>query len=179
MERSKSFLPTCLLLASLLLSHGAPAQADHKQSCQGRIYSVADNFSIVCSASWMFTGSCNGVDMWESWTVKGQTTPKDAFIRPWLDEPITIIGYELVKLGGDGTPGQAINPSTEGLNSYLRSVYRWTRSFWQRHMNETASWFSVGSAMQPDAMVWLGPGQYHAKQMWASGLGEPWPSKDK
>lgn len=31
----------------------------------------------------------------------GQTNPDDAFIRPWAETPITVIGYELVKLQFD------------------------------------------------------------------------------
>jgi hypothetical protein len=44
---------------------------------------------------------------------------------------------------------------------------------------DARSWFMIGSTIQPDAMVWLPPGQTHGKTMWPSGVGQPWPSTDE
>jgi hypothetical protein len=41
------------------------------------------------------------------------------------------------------------------------------------------SWFMVGSKIQPDAMLWLAPGQTHAKVIWPSGLGQAWPAAEE
>jgi hypothetical protein len=40
------------------------------------------------------------------------------------------------------------------------------------------SWFMLGSTIQSDAMLWLAPGENHAKVIWPPGLGQPWPSAD-
>ncbi|HEY3919909.1 MAG TPA: hypothetical protein VGL83_19110 [Stellaceae bacterium] len=138
------------VIAALLLPV-SPAKADHLQTCDdGRVF-VNDDLRVVCSATWQFIGTCSGQDLWDKWTVIGRTHPADAFIRPWTNAPITVIGYELVKLdGNDSDP------------------------------NQRESWFMIGSTIHPqsDAMLWLAPGERHAKQIWPSGMGQIWPSKD-
>jgi hypothetical protein len=37
----------------------------------------------------------------------------------------------------------------------------------------------IGSTMHSDAVVWLAPGQTHAKMFWPAGTGQPWPSKQQ
>jgi hypothetical protein len=44
---------------------------------------------------------------------------------------------------------------------------------------DAKSWFMIGSMIQPDAMVWLAPGQTHGKTMWPNGVGQPWPPADE
>lgn len=39
--------------------------------------------------------------------------------------------------------------------------------------------FMIGSGHQPDAFLWMGPGENHARWMMGPGLGHPWPSKQK
>jgi len=34
----------------------------------------------------------------------------------------------------------------------------------------------IGSTVQPDGMIWLGPGESHAKTIWPSAHGQLWPS---
>ena len=75
------------------------AHAEHVQTCNGGHNTVPDGLQIVCSATWQFRpGTCTGKDLWDQWIVTGQSPSDDAFIRPWADTPITVIGYELVKL---------------------------------------------------------------------------------
>lgn len=59
-----------------------------------------DRHSVVCSATWQFSGACNGNDMWDQWSVAGQTSPQRPFIKPWLHDSVIVVGYELVKLKG-------------------------------------------------------------------------------
>jgi hypothetical protein len=169
LERTE--LKIILLLFALLLALG-PALAEHTQACQGRTYSVADGFSTVCSATWQFSALCTGRDMWEDWKIAGPPfNPPDSFVRPWLDTPITIVGYELVKVRGMGW--------AFGFKSWLRSwldLGAWS-AFVKSLIHPDSSWFMVGSAMQPDAMIWMAPGETHSKQMWPAGQGQPWPKK--
>jgi hypothetical protein len=46
--------------------------------------------------------------------------------------------------------------------------------------NDRLSWFMVGSSIYPqqDAMIWLAPGETRSRQIWPSGTGQIWPSKD-
>jgi hypothetical protein len=131
-----------------------PARAEHNQGCGRQTISVPDSLGLVCSATWQFQGTCIAADMWDKWVVTGRTNPQDSFVRPFESVPIAVIGYELVKLH-------------EGDKD--------------RERNDRASWFMVGSAIysQPDAMIWLGPGETRVRQMWPSGMGQLWPSKDK
>jgi hypothetical protein len=110
--------------------------------------------------------------MWNDWSVIGPPfNPPDPFVRPWLDTAITIVGYELVKL--------QIKPWTSGVRPWLRSwISREAWSAWfYAQLSSDSSWFMIGSAMQPDAMIWLAPGETHSRQMWAAGQGQPWPRK--
>lgn len=141
------------IIAPMANTAAAPrkAEADHLQSCNGKSVFVNSEINIICSATWQFTATCSGQDLWNSWKVIGQTQPKDSFVHPWADAPITVIGYELLKTDA---------PESE--------------------QNLHASWFMIGSAIypQPDTMLWLAPGERHAKQMWPPGIGQVWPSKD-
>jgi hypothetical protein len=132
------------------------AHAEHVQTCNGGHNTVPDGLQIVCSATWQFRpGTCTGKDLWDQWIVTGQSPSDDAFIRPWADTPITVIGYELVKLQDDDR-----NPDSAYTNNHK-------------------SWFMIGSAIsgQPDAMLWLAPGETHSQRMWPAGTGQLWPSK--
>jgi hypothetical protein len=129
------------LLALMLIS---PARAE--PSCKSR---VAAQTAVVCSATWQFTGRCNAPDMVHEWKVHGIENPPDAYIRPFSDDPILVIGYELVKVTGT-------------------SAKPWRAD---------KSWFMIGSTIQSDAMIWLAPGETHAKTFWPAGTGQPWPSK--
>jgi hypothetical protein len=131
-----------VLIAAVAAVLAGPALADHIQQCNGRKPSpVDDHTALVCSATWQFTATCSGGDMWDKWKLTGQTNPPKPFIKPWLHYPVTVIGYELVKL--QGAP---------------------------------ASWFMIGSMIQGDAMLWLAPGETHAKEIWPTGFGQPFPS---
>lgn len=48
-----------------------------------------------------------------------------------------------------------------------------------RYSNERQSWFMIGSGIhsQPDAMLWLAPGETHSLRLWPAGTGQIWPSK--
>lgn len=145
------------LLPSLFIAFvsSSGALADSVQNCEGHNYSVKGDFKLICSATWRFTAKCVGRDMWADWTVGGRTTPSGPFVRPWLDVPIEIVGYELVKIPG----------------------FTWSPR--QAYLNYTRSWFMVGSTIQPDGMIWMGPGESHAKQIWPSGHGQLWPAQDQ
>jgi hypothetical protein len=130
--------------------------ADQAQTCDGHNYTIRDGLNLICSATWSSTGTCTGRDMWADWKVAGGTAASpDSFVRPWLDVPIAIVGYELTKLSGD------------------------TWRPWEMYHNWMRSWFMVGSTIQPDAMLWLGPGQAHNKQIWPAGSGQWWPAKSE
>jgi hypothetical protein len=118
----------------------------------------------VCSTAWKFEASC-GVnrDLWNQWEVTPLHTGKvesDHFARPWLSEPIVVIGYELVK-----------------MRSYpvWRSILYSLPFFYQHDQ----SWFMVGSTMLPDPTIWLAPGETHARQFYPVGYGQPWPPKQE
>jgi hypothetical protein len=128
------------ILVSWLVS--SPAYADDIQSCMGRQHAIPRNVTLVCSGTWQFTGPCDGVDLWDRWKVQGQTTTDEPFVRPFLDDRIVVIGYEMTKVGG-----------------------------------EPHSFFMIGSGIQNDAFLWMPPGRNHARIMFPSGVGHPWPSK--
>lgn len=140
-----------ILAALLALSFNTYAQ--NVQTCNGGSTTFPKDLRMVCSATWQLTASCTGDDLWDKWKVSGQTASDDAFIRPWADTKITVIGYELVKLH---------DPKPEDLAK-----------------NDRLSWFMIGSGIypQPDAMLWLGPGHTQSQRMWPSGMGQVWPSK--
>jgi hypothetical protein len=106
----------------------------------------------MCSATWQFTGACSGRDMWNEWKVSGRASPPDAFVRRWLDVPIFVVGYELLKF----------HPQS------LRHPLTLLQNF--RH-----SWFMIGSAVEPDSPLSLGPRQTHTERMFPTGLVQPWP----
>jgi hypothetical protein len=138
-----------------------------------------EGLSVVCSATWQFNGTCEGHDMWQSWKVGGYPPSPDAFVRPWLDLPIVVIGYELVKLQastGEVSAGgwwQRLQSRLSGRAGHVPG----STVLAQSHLNETMSWFAVGSTIQTDITIWLAPGQSHAKQMYPAGYGQPWPSR--
>jgi hypothetical protein len=78
----------------------SPACAGHVQRCNEHLYSMDDGHSVVCSNTWQFTGTCTGGDMWDQWTITGEPKTRGFLIKPWLHYPITVVGYELVKLQG-------------------------------------------------------------------------------
>jgi hypothetical protein len=146
--------PTLVFWLAVLVMLGAsPAFAEHVQKCEGRTYKLSDAQEVVCSATWQFTGTCNGHDMWNEWKVTGRTSPPDAFVRPWLDVPIFVVGYELLKLPA------------------ARLIWPWDAVH-----NWINSWFAIGTTMVPDAMLWLGAGETHVKQIWSKNAGQLWPS---
>lgn len=79
----------------------AQAKSDDIQGCQGRFYEIPAGISLVCSATWVFDGPCDGKDLWDRWKVEGQTKPNEPWIRPWANERIVVIGYEMTKVSGD------------------------------------------------------------------------------
>jgi hypothetical protein len=144
-----------LLAVALSALFSVLARAAHVQTCNGSHNTVPDSLQVVCSATWQLSGTCTGKDLWDQWIVTGPSPSGDAFIRPWADTPITVIGYELVKLQDDDR-----NPDSAYTNNHK-------------------SWFMIGSAIsgQPDAMLWLAPGETHSQRMWPAGTGQLWPSK--
>jgi hypothetical protein len=90
--------------------------------------------------------------MWADWTVEGATKPEGPFVTPWLDYPIRVIGYDLLKL-------------SEPL---------WSPR--QIRLNAEKSWFMVGTTMLPDGMISLGPGESHSRLIWPAGMGQLWPA---
>jgi hypothetical protein len=153
-----------LALAMATLALPQTARADER--CAGA-KALRSSARPRCSS----TAPAPAGDMWNSWKVGGFAPSDDGLVRPWLDYPIVVIGYELVKLQADLPDGwwgwlkyklRGLAGSTQLDHSYL---------------NAKISWFSVGSTIQPDAMIWLAPGETHAKQMWPAGHGQPWPSK--
>jgi hypothetical protein len=93
--------------------------------------------------------TCSGADLWDKWKIlDGRTKPPEAFIKPFEDVPIDVVGYELVNMSG--------RPASEFANA----------------------WFMIGSGMTgyPDAMLWLGPGEMRSSRMFPSGFGQHWPS---
>ncbi len=86
--------------------------------------------------------------MWDAWKVTGTYNSKDAFVRPWLDYPVKIVGYELVKLA----PVKYLPAFIDG------------------------AWFMLGSTINPDTQLWLAPGETHAKQVWPSEMAHTWPA---
>jgi hypothetical protein len=140
----------------------------HIQACEGAQRVVPDGFRIICSATWQFSGTCDGSDQWDKWRIAAGPSSEGAFIRPWESVPIAVLGYELVKTPGDDR--------YKTWRDWLRRL----RTFDDvEGLNARRSWFMIGSGMnaQPDAMLWLGPGETRSKQMWPSGFGQLWLSK--
>jgi hypothetical protein len=140
----------------LFASQAVPASAERRQTCNGESTTVADDFRMICSATWQLNATCTGKDLWDQWKVTGSPPMADSFIRPWADNKITVVGYELVKLQSETGP-------------YSRF----------RYINDRQSWFMVGSGIypQPDAMLWLAPGQTHTQRIWPNSSGQIWPSR--
>jgi hypothetical protein len=122
-----------------------------------------NGLQAVCSTHWKFEASCGANrDLWDQWEVtpvhSGRVEP-DHFARPWLDKPIVVIGYEMVK-----------------IRTYpvWRSII-YALPFFEGHDN---SWFMVGSTMLPDPVIWLAPGESHIRQFYPVGYGQPWPVRE-
>ena len=120
------------------------------QLCNGVSNPSVSQVRPLCSATWKMRSTCSGEDLWDKWTIVGRTNPPDAFIKPFENVPIDVVGYELVNVSG--------RPASDFANA----------------------WFMVGSGITgyPDAMLWLGPSEMHAKNMFQAGLGQHWPSAD-
>jgi len=157
-----TFAATLIVILSLV-----SARAEQTQICERHSYRVADGYRLTCSATWKFEATCNGLDMWNRWSITGRTNPADFFVRPWLPTPISIVGYELVKLPG--------NSWSWWFKSWF-SKDAWTGWFRSWFVDPQDTWFMVGSTIVPDGMTWLAPGESHAKTIWPSGHGQLWPS---
>jgi len=131
-------------------------RAEPLQVCEGG-YKFDAPFKVPCSATWQLQGVCHGRDLALEWKVTGRTQSKDSFIRPWLGYPITVVGYELMKL--------------ETPRPWLRRLFGFA-------LDRTDWWFMIGSTIQPDGMLSLGPGEVRASRIWPAGYGQPWPAKD-
>jgi hypothetical protein len=137
---------TCAALSMTTL------HAESMQGCNAASITVPSTLRLVCSATWKFEGPCVGTDMWDKWKITGRTNPAESFVTPFEDVPITVVGYELLKL-----------QDARGRDE----------------RNNHLSWFMIGSGVvgQPDAMIWLGPGETRVRQIWPSGMGQLWPAK--
>lgn len=91
-----------LILAALLGAWwpGGALAADGVQRCMGRQYDVPAGVSVVCSSTWEFVGPCDGADLWDRWRVQGAGAD-GPFVRPFLDDRVVVIGYELIKTAGE------------------------------------------------------------------------------
>jgi hypothetical protein len=60
---------------------------------------------IIYSQSWAFLGHCDGSDQVKQWKITDGPAPLPTswYIAPWLDNPITLRGVELVKTFGGRT----------------------------------------------------------------------------
>lgn len=130
-------------LLFLLATVPPPAHAEQVSVCNGRQYAMPDGVSVPCSNTWALHATCTSKELVHDWVIDGNK-PGDHYIRPFADFPITVVGYEIVKIDGGPT-----------------------------------TWFMIGSGHQPDAFLWLGPGENHARWNMAAGQGHPWPSKQE
>src|ERR1044072_141986 len=123
--KKSAYGPVGVMATIVVLCFGRTIFAD--EICRSRAPNA--RVATVCSATWQFTGACGAADMVHEWKVHGFENSPDAYIRPFSEHPISVIGYELVKVTGmNGEP-------------------------WR-----DKSWFMIGSTIQPDAMIWLAPG---------------------
>jgi hypothetical protein len=132
---------------AFLVSMAMPAHA--LQLCNGISAASHSNVRPLCSATWQLKATCTGEDLWDKWKIaSGRTQPSDAFIKPFEEVPIDVLGYELVNMSG--------RPASDFANA----------------------WFMIGSGMTgyPDAMLWLGPSEMHSRVMFPNGFGQHWPS---
>jgi hypothetical protein len=157
-------LRASLIVLSLLFAYAQPANA--AQNCEGKSF-AAEGYEVVCSATWSLVGECDGNDMWARWTISGRTSSPDSFIRPWADTPIKVIGYELVRLSDSSSWAWA--KSWFRWRAWLATARKFTRN--------SASWFMIGSTIEPDGMLWLGDGETRVSRVWPHGFGQPWPSR--
>lgn len=101
----------------LILLPPAFALSAYGQTCQGTSLAAIPGQHLLCSANWHFSGTCNSHDQVKSWTaINGTTRPKDWRIYPWENQPISIVGVELVKFSGGPAiyfmVGNAVTPDT-------------------------------------------------------------------
>jgi hypothetical protein len=145
-------LPIYLLAIITAIAIGASAcSASATQLCNGISGADASQVKPLCSATWAMTATCTGEDLWDKWKIfDGRTKRPDAFIKPFEDVSVDVVGYELVNMSG--------RPASEFANA----------------------WFMIGSGMTgyPDAMLWLGPGEMHSRVMFPNGFGQHWPGVD-
>lgn len=148
----------------------------HTQTCEGRSYTFPSNYQVVCSRTWNLHATCTGADLWDKWQVAG-SKEDSPFIHPWTDVPIMVVGYELLKVMG---PVVAETRKKNAWSDFLVWLGLRSRRQSATDQNRTTSFFGIGSGIVPDMMVYMGPGENHVRQMWAAGLGQPWPSiRDK
>ena len=129
------------IIATLLLP--VSTRAEQISICNGREYRMPDSIAVPCSQTWALSATCTSTELVHEWTIAGNK-PGDHYIRPFADFPITVIGYEMVKLS-----------------------------------KGTTDFFMIGGGHQPDAFLWMGPGEHRARWMMNPGLGHPWPSKQE
>jgi hypothetical protein len=105
---------------------------------------------LICLSAAACTSTADARSRATAWGKSSLTKRPDAFIKPFEDVPIDVVGYELVNMSG--------RPASDFANA----------------------WFMVGSGMTgyPDTMLWLGPGEMHAKNMFLAGYGQHWASAD-
>jgi hypothetical protein len=94
-------LAAAAFVVSALLASGDAAGASNVQRCEGRSYELPARTVIVCSATWRFVGPCDGGDLWDRWAVSDHAGADGAFVRPWHDERIMVVGYEMTKATGE------------------------------------------------------------------------------
>jgi hypothetical protein len=135
---------TVTVTVALALLGASPA---HAQNCQnGPAWEMPAGTSLFCSASWAFTGVCNGVDMVYAWAAAGTNQgqgnaahPGAWHIPPWEPAQITVRGVELSVTGGP-----------------------------------TPTWLMAGNGYVPDAMLFV-VSERHGRHDFPAGTGMPVP----
>jgi hypothetical protein len=119
----------------------------------GAAMSLAAASAHAETATFRFSGTCDGKDMWNSWQVSGHRSSPDAFVRPWEPHRVRIDRIKMVKL--------------------QEPVWRPR----QIYLNLTMSWFMLGTTIPPDdALAWLAPGETSTAE---NGRGTEVPSQSE
>lgn len=91
-----------LFVASVAVAAPHPADTKQISVCNGRKYVMPDGIAVPCSNTWTLHATCTSTELVNEWVIDGNK-PGDHYILPFVDFPIMVVGYEIVKIDGGPT----------------------------------------------------------------------------
>ncbi len=92
-----------LFVASVAVAAPHPADTKQISVCNGCKYVMPDGIAVPCSNTWTLHATrVITTELVNEWVIDAMS-PGDHYILPFVDFPIMVVGYEIVKIDGGPT----------------------------------------------------------------------------